>query len=108
VSKVSSTSGAANRSQASEQEQLAREVAILDAARLALGRSDYDAAARLSASYLTQYPSGRLEPEARYMKMQAEVHGGRLDRARHEARRLLELDPEGPHAEAARGVNLLH
>ena len=85
-------------------EYLDREVALLDEARRALARSDFATVLTLSSRYLAAYPSGRLEPEARYLKMRALRELGELSNAKNEARLLLELNPEGPHAAAARDI----
>ena len=71
-------------------------------ARSALGQKRYADVRRISDQYLAEYPGGTLEQEARYMKMQAARHLGDFARARSEARALLELNPNGPHAKAAR------
>jgi hypothetical protein len=83
-------------------ERLEREVALLDEARNALSQERYADVRRISDRYLADYPGGTLEQEARYMKMQAARHLGDRTRARSEARALLELNPNGPHAKAAR------
>lgn len=85
-------------------EQLEREVALLDEARSALGQERYADVRRISERYLRDYPSGRLEQEARYLRMQAAHSEGDRARAEAEARALLELNPNGPHAKAAREV----
>jgi hypothetical protein len=89
---------------ASPEERLAIEVALLDRARLALARGDFDRVASLSAQYLVSYPHGRLEQEARYLEMEAERARGHRREAEREAERLLDLNPSGPHARAAREV----
>lgn len=86
------------------QEHLKREVALLDEARRALSDGRFQTALMLSTRYLQAYPSGRLEQEARYLKMRAQRELGDAEAARREAERLLELNPLGPHAEAARDV----
>ena len=83
-------------------ERLEREVALLDEARNALSQERYADVRRISDRYLAAYPGGTLEQEARYMKMQAARHLGDRARAQSEARALLELNPNGPHAKAAR------
>jgi tetratricopeptide (TPR) repeat protein len=88
----------------SPQEQLALEVALLDDGRLALARGEFARTANLAERYLATYPSGRLEQEARYLRMQAERALGNQRDAERDARRLLELNPNGPHARAARKV----
>lgn len=85
-------------------EQLEREVALLDLARSALNQGRYGDVRRISESYLAEYPNGRLEQEARYLRMQAARSQGDGERAEAEARALLELNPNGPHAKAAREV----
>lgn len=85
-------------------EQLEREVALLDRAREALARRDFGGAAKLADQYLTAFGSGRLEPEARYLKMQAERGLGDLAAARSEAARLIEVNPDGPHVRTAEAV----
>lgn len=84
--------------------QLEGEVALLDQARRALNQGRYGDVRRLCERYLTEYPSGKLEQEARYLKMQAARRQGDVARAQSEARALLELNPQGPHAKAAREV----
>lgn len=85
-------------------EQLEGEVALLDQARRALNQGRYGDVRRLSERYLTEYPGGRLEQEARYLRMQAARQQGDVARAQSEARALLALNPQGPHAKAAREV----
>lgn len=86
------------------EEHLRREVALLDAARRAHSDGRFRTALMLSARYLEAYPSGRLEQEARYLKLRAQRELGDAAGARLEAERLLELNPDGPHAAVAREV----
>lgn len=88
--------------QAPPREQLEQEVALLDRASHALNNHEFEQAAALADQYLTQFVSGRLEPEARYLKMQAQRGMGDRSGASDEARRLLQVSPNGPHARAAR------
>ncbi len=86
----------------SHEERLAQEVMLLDQGRLALARGNFARALEVTEQYLSAYPGGRLEQEARYLRMQAERALGNEREAEREARRLLELNPNGPHARAAR------
>ena len=86
------------------QEHLDQEVALLDRAWGALGRGQFDETRGISERYLVAYPHGRLEQEARYLKMQAARRLGHGAEAQAEAARLLELNPSGPHAKAAHEV----
>lgn len=88
--------------QAPPREQLEQEVALLDRASHALNNHEFEQAAALADQYLTQFVSGRLEPEARYLKMQAQRGMGDRAGASDEAGRLLQVSPNGPHARAAR------
>ena len=83
-------------------EQLAQEVALLDRAARALNDHEFEQALALTDQYLTRFVSGRLEPEARYLKMQAQRGMGDRSGASDEASRLLRVSPDGPHARAAR------
>jgi hypothetical protein len=83
-------------------EQLEQEVALLDRAAQALNVHEFEQALALTDQYLTQFVSGRLEPEARYLKMQAQRGMGDRSGASDEARRLLQVSPDSPHARTAR------
>jgi len=85
-------------------EQLEHEVALLDRARRALNQGLYADVDRITERYLAEYPRGKLEQEARYLKMQAARLQGDRERATAEANVLLQLNPTGPHAKAARQV----
>ena len=79
-------------------------MALLDRASQALNNHEFERALALADQYLTRFASGRLEPEARYLKMQAQRGMGDRSGAADEARRLLQVSPEGPHARAAREI----
>ncbi len=85
-------------------ERIEQELALLDHARRALNQGRYADVDGITARYLADYPRGRLEQEARYLNMQAARHRGDSARAEAEAKALLELNPNGPHAKAAREV----
>jgi transmembrane sensor len=75
-----------------------------------LGRTDFDqsgdfaSAERWLRIYLEEQPSGAFASAAMGRLMEAEVHRGRLDRARVIAERYLTRYPTGAHADTARGV----
>jgi hypothetical protein len=86
-------------------ERLAAELALLSGVRAAIDRHDTDTALRLLAEHARRDPTdARLLPEARYLKLEALVLAGRREEARDVARRMLELDPRGPHAARAKEI----
>lgn len=86
-------------------ERLTAELALLSGARAAIDRRDAGSALRLLAEHAERYPNdARLQPEARYLRLEALELGGRPEEARDVARRMLELDPRGPHAARAREI----
>jgi hypothetical protein len=86
-------------------ERLTEELSLLSGVREAVDRHDADTALRLLGEHARRYPTdARLLPEARYLRLEALVLGGRREEARDAARRILELDPRGPHAARAREV----
>lgn len=87
-------------------ERLEQEVALLDRARWALNQGRFAEVDGITKRYLADYPRGRLEQEARYLKMEAARQRGDRARAEAEANALLELNPNGPHAKAAREIQI--
>jgi hypothetical protein len=99
-----SVGGAGVRGPSARPERLAAEVALLDRARQALVSGNTELTRRLAGEYLARYPGGRLEQEARLLKMNAASEAGESVAARREAEQLLERHPDSPHARAAREV----
>lgn len=89
-----------------QHERLEHELDLLDRARRALNQGRYAEVDRIAERYLADYPRGTLEQEARYLRMQAARQRGDRARAEAEANALLELNPNGPHAKAAREVQI--
>jgi hypothetical protein len=86
-------------------ERLAAELSLLSSVRAAIDHRDADTALRLLVEHSRRYPTdARLLPEARYLRLEALELAGRRQDARDVARRILELDPRGPHAARAREV----
>jgi hypothetical protein len=86
------------------QSDLAAEVALLDEARRLLGDGQAGAALAALSRYRTEVPRPRLDPEARYLELEALVASGAAARARRAATVLIEQYPGGPHAARARRV----
>jgi hypothetical protein len=85
--------------------RLAAELALLNDVRAAVDRRDTESALRLLAEHERRYSSdAALRPEARYLRLETLELGGRYDEARAVARRILELDPRGPHAARAKAI----
>ncbi|MBX3211274.1 MAG: hypothetical protein KF850_04515 [Labilithrix sp.] len=86
---------------------LAREVALVEEARVALARGDAAAALRALDAHAREFPSGTLSPEARVLRIEALVRAGG-EKERSEAHRLgdafLAAHPSGPHARRVRAV----
>lgn len=86
-------------------ERLAAELALLSNVRAAIDRRDAETALLLLAEHDHRYrAAAQLLPEARYLRLEALELAGRRDDARAAARRILDLDPRGPHAARAREV----
>jgi hypothetical protein len=89
----------------STDQRLAAELSLLSSVRAAIDRRDADTALRLLVEHARRHPmDARLLPEARYLRLEALELAGRPSEARDVARRILELDPRGPHAARAREV----
>lgn len=89
----------------SADERLSAELALLSGVRAAIDRHDTDTALRLLVEHARRYPTGaQLLPEARYLKLEALALAERREEARDVARRILELDPRGPHAARAKEI----
>lgn len=69
-----------------EDDGLARERAILEVARTALGRGDAASALDALNRHASEHPSGKLTEERDAMTIQALVAAGRLDEAKSKAR----------------------
>jgi hypothetical protein len=86
-------------------ERLAAELSLLNDVRAAVDRRDTESALRLLAEHDRRYPTdAQLRPEARYLRLETLERAGRREEARSVARRILELDPHGPHAARAKEV----
>ncbi len=83
---------------------LVAEIALIDGARRALLRNDSGEALGLLNRHQREYPAGRLRPEAFVLRLEAMVRAGRADAARDLARKYLEKQPNGPHAESIRKI----
>ncbi len=83
---------------------LARETALIDAARRALARGDAQGALATLAGYEREFSRGALEPEASVLKVRALLGAG--DRAGAEAlgRRIIAQAPRSEHARAVRAA----
>lgn len=86
-------------------ERLAEELLLLKDVRAAVDRHDTETALRLLAEHDRRYPTdAQLRPEARYLRLETLERAGRREEARNVARRILALDPRGPHAARAKEV----
>jgi hypothetical protein len=86
-------------------ERLAAELSLLSDVRAAIDRRDASTALILLEQHDRRYrASAQLQPEARYLRLEALELAGRRDEAAEVARRLLELDPRGPHSARARRI----
>jgi hypothetical protein len=83
---------------------LAAEVALVDRARVALSAGHPERALDLVAAHASEFPSGRLAPEAAYLRMEALGAVGQREAARDAARTIVARYPRGPHAARAREV----
>jgi hypothetical protein len=84
-------------------ERLAAELSLLNDVRAAVDRRDTEAALRLLTEHDRRYPTdAQLRPEARYLRLETLELAGRREEAKNVARRILELDPRGPHAARAK------
>ena len=78
---------------------LAPELALLDAARRALDGGNPARSIALLDQYASEFPRGRLAPEARVLRIEATAQHGDRAEANRLAREFLRDDPESPHAE---------
>jgi hypothetical protein len=83
---------------------LPEEVRSLDTARQALAEGDARGALALLRRYDARFGTGALLPEARVLEVKALLAAGERARAVAAARRIVELDPKSPHAEAVRAL----
>jgi hypothetical protein len=84
--------------------ELAAEVALLDEVRQLLAGGRAGASLAALARYRSVVTRPKLDPEARYLELEALVASGDTARARRAATVLIEQYPGGPHAARARGV----
>jgi outer membrane protein assembly factor BamD (BamD/ComL family) len=83
---------------------LPEEVRSLDAARTALAEGDARGALALLRRYDATFGTGALLPEARVLEVKALLAAGERARAVAVAKRITDLDPKSPHAEAVRAL----
>jgi len=83
---------------------LAREVALLQRARLALGRGDMRAALAAIDQRDRQFAGGSLGPEAAVLRVETLVRLGDLGAARAVADGFLSRQPRGPYADRMRAL----
>jgi hypothetical protein len=83
---------------------LAPEIALLDAARGSLAIGNFDAALAALHRYERDFPRGQLEPEARYLHIEALLARGDREEAKQLARRFLASGPESVHAKRIRAL----
>jgi hypothetical protein len=92
-------------SSTSADDRLTAELSLLSDVRAAIDGGDPSTALKLLVEHARQYPGdGRLQPEARYLELEALTLAGRSEDARGVARRILELDGRGPYAARARAI----
>jgi hypothetical protein len=77
---------------------LAEEVALVDAARAALTRSDATTALALTVRHGAEYPKGALILDVAVLRIRALLMTGRRAEAEREARRVVAVHPTGPYA----------
>ena len=87
-----------------ESQSLAREVALLREARLALARGDARAALGAIDRRDREFPRGSLGPEATVLRVESLVRAGDRARARTVASSFLRRQPRGPHADRMRAL----
>jgi len=87
-----------------DQAALKREVAAVDAARAALRSGDARGALGLLALYDKGFPGGVLSPEVSVLRVRALLAVGERARAEEIARRVIDADPAGPHADVVRSL----
>ena len=89
---------------AAKPDSLSPEVALVDAARRALVRGDPGEALGHLNRHEREHPHGLLRPEAFVLRLEAMVRAGRSEAARELARRYLESNPRGAHAQSIRKI----
>jgi len=85
-----------------ESRRMLAEVAAVDRARTLLGRGDARGALAALDAYGVQFPERRFEPEALYLRMEAETRLGDVAAARAAATRLIAGYPMAPQAARAK------
>ncbi len=90
--------------QRSRGNELEAEVALVDSARRALLRGAPGEALGLLNQHQREHPRGVMHPEAFLLRLDAMVRAGRPAAARAAARRYLEQNPSGVHAERVRKI----
>lgn len=94
----------ASHVQKSRSNELDAEVALVDSARRALLRGAPGEALGLLNQHQREHPDGAMHPEAFLLRLDAMVRAGRPAAARALARRYLEQNPSGIHAERVRKI----
>lgn len=84
--------------------RLVEEVRALDGARKALARGEARKALATLDRYEREHRRGELLPEALLLRAEALAELGEREAAARVARRLVELQPNGPHASRARAL----
>jgi len=80
------------------------EISLLDTARTSLATGKADVALAALNRYEKEFPRGRLEPEARYLRIQALLAQGDRETAARVARHFLAQAPESVHAKRIRAL----
>jgi len=87
-----------------DQDALKREITAVDAAREALRGGDARGAIGRLEQYEKAFPGGALSPEASVLRVRALLAVGERARAEELARRVIDADPSGPHADVVRSL----
>ncbi len=98
------SSGGSAPSPAASAPGLAEEVAALKAARDALAKNQPARCLDAVNAYFAAFPAGHLSAEARYLRVEAMLQGGRADEARALARSMLASNPKSPYASRLRAI----
>lgn len=83
---------------------LSEELALLDSARARLVAGDSGDTLFLLDEYAHAFPSGALQPEAMFLRIQALSQGGQQGAATQVGRRFLNQYPTSPHADRVRAL----
>lgn len=85
-------------------ETLRLELALLDSARARLAAGNAGAASFQLDRYAREFPSGALQPEAAFLRIQALSQAGQHDAAARVGRHFLGQYPASPHADRVRAL----